>query len=254
MLFGMFASGRHIAVSTGTVIDVLARMEVRSATVRSTLARMTERGLLRRYPNGREAFFGLTDHATSILRRGKATALEDVDRPRSGVWTLLTFSIPEDLRPLRYRLRSRLTWAGFGLLQNGVWVVPHPVDVPVLLQGLDADQHVHAFTAEPTGNTTVANLIRSAYDLDLIADRYAAFTARWRARATADLPDELTATLVLHSEWAQLVQADPRLPLAHLPSGWPAVEARDLFEQRVRDLEPAALTIGSSLMRTMETG
>jgi phenylacetic acid degradation operon negative regulatory protein len=34
---------------------------------------------------------------------------------------------PGELRPLRDRLRVRLSWLGFGSLGNGLWISPHDV-------------------------------------------------------------------------------------------------------------------------------
>lgn len=50
------------------------------------------------------------------------------------------------------------------------------------------------------------------------------------------------------TEWLQLVRDDPRLPVEHLPEGWPAVrgqqvllDLRDRYEARARSLADAAI-------------
>ena len=56
-----------------------------------------------------------------------------------GVWTFVTFSLPEELRSLRSRLRSTLTWEGFAPLRDGLWVAPGEIDLGAALEALRGD-------------------------------------------------------------------------------------------------------------------
>ena len=124
--FGIHVLGRDLAVSSGSVIDALGRVGVTEEAVRSTLTRMVGRGLLERHRQGRKMYFALTPRAVSVLQDGhdrvwrRGAANLDWD----GQWTLVGFSLPEAWRRERHDLRSRLTWGGFGPLQNGLWVAP----------------------------------------------------------------------------------------------------------------------------------
>ena len=55
---------------------------------------------------------------------------------------LAVFSVPEADRHLRHRLRTELSWLGFGTVSPGVWIAPRPLADPTraLLTdaGLDA--------------------------------------------------------------------------------------------------------------------
>ena len=124
--FGIHVLGRDLAVSSGSVIDALGRVGVSEEAVRSTLTRMVGRGLLERHRQGRKMYFALTPRAVSVLQDGhdriwrRGAANLDWD----GQWTLVGFSLPEAWRRERHDLRSRLTWGGFGPLQNGLWIAP----------------------------------------------------------------------------------------------------------------------------------
>ena len=224
---GTHLLGRDEAFFTGSFVDVLRRVGVAEHAARSTLNRMVKRGLLERHRRGKKIYLSLTDRAADILEQGGARAWQTpVNRDWSGRWTLLAFSLPEARRADRHLLRSRLLFARFGMLKNGLWIAAEDVDVPKLLDGLDVLDDVRAFHAEALSPTDAAQLINDAWDLDALRAGYDAFLDRWDCPSPApEAEDDLARELYLAGEWLFLVREDPRLPLEHLPADWPAVRA-----------------------------
>lgn len=254
MLFGFTVYERPLALAAGSAIDVLADLGISTHAVRSTLTRMTDRGLLTRVKHRREMFYALTAHGSAVLADGQKAAHQPPDWPWDGEWTVLGFSLPEGQRAERHQLRSRLTWRGFGLLHNGMWIAPGQVDTEALLSDLHLGPAVRAFIARPVPPTDSVQLIHDAFDLEAIATRYRAFVARWehldptgRAKASA-----LTRILLLQSEWSQIARADPRLPVSHLPPDWPAKAAHTLYHDLYRDLEPTARQESAARTRVID--
>src|SRR5664280_2615913 len=81
---------------------------------------------------GRRTRWRLTEAAATELAAGAeriygfgatpaATGADGADQ-----WLLLFVSVPEDQRQLRHKLRTRLAWAGFGMLARGAWLSPDP--------------------------------------------------------------------------------------------------------------------------------
>jgi phenylacetic acid degradation operon negative regulatory protein len=242
---------RDEAVFSGGLIDVLDRVGVKEHAARSTLARMTRRDLLTRHRHGKRVFYGLTGHAREVLREGEERIWRRpaVNRDWDGRWTLLGFSLPERQRGDRHLLRSRLSWAGFGLLQNGLWLTPAAVDVDRLLEGLDVVDHVKAFRATMLAPTDVDQLIADAWDLDALAARYRAFLDRWdRPEPAPAAPDDLARQLLLLTEWLMLVREDPRLPVEHLPADWPAVRAEHVTLRLRRVYEAPARHVAGEIL------
>jgi phenylacetic acid degradation operon negative regulatory protein len=205
---------------------------------------MVKRGLLHRAAEGRQAFFGLTEFGrrTVLEGRQRAQVADVVDRTWDGRWTFVAFSLPESSQRERHGLRSRLSWAGFGMLQAGLWAAPHDVDVVALLDDLDVSEHVNAFRGEPLAPTETARMV-SAFDLDALAARYDGFVRRWQPIADAGssaVEDPLTARVVLSADWLLVLRDDPRLPLDLLPEPWPALAARDLHHALERGLRRPA--------------
>jgi phenylacetic acid degradation operon negative regulatory protein len=249
--FGIHVLGRDVAVSSGSVIDALGRVGVTEEAVRSTLTRMVGRGLLERHRQGRKMYFALTPRAQSVLQDGhdrvwrRGAANLDWD----GQWTLVGFSLPEAWRRERHDLRSRLTWGGFGPLQNGLWVAPGSVDAAALLSDLGLDAHLRVFRGTILKPTEVSAVLEAAFDTAAIAGEYHAFLQRW-SQADAGGPDPLGGQLLLHTDWLELVRSDPHLPAEHLPADWPAISAEELFHALARDYAGAAR---AEAERTLDT-
>lgn len=246
---------RDIAVSSASYVAVMAGLGVSEQATRSTLTRMVHRGLLDRHRRGQKMYFGLTPRAHAVLTEGgeRLWRAGAVNRDGDGQWTLLKFSLPESRRDDRHLLRSRLRWAGFGLLGSGLWISPGTVDVADVLPDRRLLEHVVVFHGTPVGPADIGQLVRDAYDLAAIASRYHRFLARWdTARPLPAAPDDLARLLWLLSEWLLVLRDDPRIPLRHLPAQWPAVAAEEVFLHRHEILYPRARRIAEALIDSID--
>lgn len=252
--FGIHVLGTGTALSSASVIDAFARVDVGEDAVRSTLTRMVARGLLARHRRGRRMYFSLTPRAAEVLADGEERIHRTgaVNRGWDGTWTLVGFSLPESWRRERHDLRSRLVWAGFGPLQSGLWAAPGRVDVAPLAAELGLGDRIRAFHGEAAAPTEAGPLLRTAFDVDAIAEGYRAFLARWDAAAPAEARDDLGRLLLLHTDWLDLVRRDPHLPAEHLPADWPAEAAETLFRELSARFEPGARRIAEEILDRWE--
>jgi phenylacetic acid degradation operon negative regulatory protein len=254
---GDYVLGRRVCVFSGSIIEVFLRVGVSEEATRSTLSRMAQRGLLRRKRRGRRMYFGLTSRSIAILEDGENRIWRTgvVNRDKNGSFTLLGFSLPEAWQRQRHDLRSRLTWAGFGPLQGGMWIAPAEVDVRAILDELSLEARVKVFVARPRPPTDIAQLLRDAYDLEGLSLHYSAFLKRWGGRRpSTNAPDALTRKLCLTTEWMQIIRHDPRLPIHLLPSDWPAVRAQRVFKRLDASYEEPARRIAESTFDTIPSG
>ena len=242
---------RPLALFSGSFIEVLSRLGITEHATRSTLLRMTRRGLLANKRSGRKMYFAMTPRCVALLEDGRRRIWETgaVNESTAPSWTLLTFSIPESWRRKRYDLRARLTWAGFGPLQNGAWLAPAEIDVREIVDELGLAAHVRAFRIQPVAPTNPAAIIGETFDLARLAERYRAFIAAWRDDPPA--PDPLTLTLRLSTQWLRIIREDPRVPIHLLPADWPAVEAQRLYRSLHEAHRPAAEALAAELLDTV---
>jgi phenylacetic acid degradation operon negative regulatory protein len=248
MLLGDFVLDRDVSVFSGSVIDTLARLGISEHATRSTLTRMAGRELLTRRRHGRKVYLGLTPRSTAILRDGRTRIWETgaVNDRWDGSWTLLCFSLPEAWQRQRHDLRSQLGWSGFGPLQGGLWIAPGEVNAREIVTGLGLEAHARVFRARADELTDLAAMIADAYDLPEVAARYQGFLDRWEAAPPA--ADPLAARLRLVAEWLGAIRRDPRLPVEHLPAGWPAVRAQKVFRELEFTYAAPARAAGAALL------
>ena len=225
-----------------TLLDLLADLGVTEAAARATLKRMTQRGLLTRGQVGRTAEYALTPLAEDVLRRAtdRVTSPAPFEHPE-GEWTLLSYSVPESRRDLRHRVRSRLTWAGFGGLRDGLWIAPGTVDVVAVLGRSDlADVAglADAFAARPLPGTDVHRLVHRAWDVPAVRAAHTWFIDTWsRPPRVAGSLAQLT---LLGADWLSLLRTDPGLPASQLGPAWPAAVSSTVYRRVFDGLAPAA--------------
>jgi phenylacetic acid degradation operon negative regulatory protein len=224
---------------TAAFIDVLGRLGVEEKACRQALMRTAADGWLSPQRVGRRTCWSLTPSAERLLTEGAeriygfTAARQAWDRR----WLVILARTPETERPARHRLRTRLTWAGFGSPAPGVWLSAH-ADRAAEAERVLADAGVLAeaqiFVAEQAGGGPMAAFARQAWDLDEIERRYEEFLADF-ADPQSPGADPLARVTALVHAWRRFPWIDPVLPAELLPERWNGVRAAELFaRQHVR--------------------
>jgi phenylacetic acid degradation operon negative regulatory protein len=227
---------------TSAMLAVFGRLGVEEKAARQALMRTASAGWLEGEKVGRRARWRLTAGAREMLTDGAARiysftgAAEDWD----GRWLLVSVRVPESDRRARRILRTRLSWAGFGSLANGLWITPHPkrkAEASAALReaGVAADAHI--FTATHSGMTEVKDMVASAWDLTEIEQSYEDFIARFRVRIPSDV---LACQIELVDAWRRFPAIDPALPRDLLPPRWSGLTAARLFAEKHERWAPDA--------------
>lgn len=238
-LFGEYVCDQYFEpLRASVLIGALEPAGIAAAAVRTNLDRMVESGLLARRHLGREVGFELTAHGSDVLRDA-AERVKGAEpfAPQGEGWTVVAFTLPEDRRALRHRLRAALTWAGFAALRDGLWIAPGEVDLAAVLDGVEGDLPagaVTAFAASELPGYPMADAVRVAWDVAGIRRAHDEFIASWDdPDAAADLP-ALTRHVLLVADWLALLRVDPRLPAEYMGEDWPAARSAEVFTARHR--------------------
>jgi phenylacetic acid degradation operon negative regulatory protein len=260
-LYGEYLLDREGPTWVGALISLLHPFGLSEGAVRTVLSRMAGKGWLSARRIGRHAFYELTPRGRKLLEEGQARIFHPSwDGPWDERWFLLAYSIPQDSRKLRDRLRDRLAWLGFGSLGNGLWISPHDVEDAVsdLANELGIEEHVECFRASRVAGAPVAELVARCWALEDVSEHYREFFERWapvleRMWEGPPVDDEECYTLrfgLIH-EFRAFPLEDPYLPRALLPDGWAGEAATDLFhELHDRLVGPADAHVDRVLGRT----
>ena len=244
-VLGEFVLPHGGSIWTSTIVDGLGLIDVGERNARQAVARLSEQGILDAERHGRRTRWHLTDSGTRLLDAGtKRTYGFGVDGATwDSHWLVVLASVPEEQRAKRHQLRSQLEFAGFGFIGPGFAVSPHTDREEAansILRELDLGSSAVVLLAETGTFVSGEEIIRRAWDLDGLINRYVEFLDEFEARQPRT-PEARFASLVelVHS-WRRFPFADPEIPSSLLPAGWPARKAKRLFDARHKTWAPSA--------------
>ena len=222
-------------IAVADLIRCLHEVGVAAPSVRQALVRLKSRGFLAADRRGPDAGYRLTPAGLHDLATGDRRIFRPPAATEQDGWVLAIFSVPESARHLRHRLRTELSWLGFGTVGPGVWIAPRPLAEPArdLLITAELDGYVTWFAAHRlAAQDPTATDVSRWWDLDALRRQYDEFLRAHRGRQSGHRRSDAEAFvdyLRIIDQWRLFPRIDPGLPAALLPVGWPAGEAWDLF-------------------------
>jgi phenylacetic acid degradation operon negative regulatory protein len=171
---------------------------------------------------------------------------------------MVVYSIPEEKRRLRGRLRQRLGWLGFGYLAPGTWISPNDRadDVGADLEHLGATAYAQYFSGMKLHFASQEDIVNRCWDLATLNQDYARFIKRYepsyrkaaRRSKALDPAESFVHRFWLTLEYLQFPRRDPNLPPALQPRGWLGTKANQMFQEYHELLkEPSDRFVGQVL-------
>ena len=255
-VFGDAVAPRGGQIWLGSLITLLAPLGLNERLVRTSVFRLSREEWLIAKPLGRRSDYLLSpsgqQRVAEAARHIYASTTPFWDRR----WRLIM--TVGDLAPKdRERLRKSLIWQGFGVLSNHCFIHPS-ADLMAAFDALVAEglgnlvgRLKPLVAADPSSLANAASdkdLVRSAWDLDHLAQVYREFVQRYEPilqeyrpapEASSDEEAFLLRVLLIH-DYRRLLLRDPTLPDVLLPSGWPGQKARLLCNELYQRLLPAS--------------
>ena len=146
---------------------------------------------------------------------------------------------------LRHRLRTRLTWAGFGSPVAGVWVSPDLTrqrEAEQIVNDLELEAQAMSFTSAYGEIGEQETMVARSWDLSELKDRYEDFIDRFTGLHPTGGRHVLRAQTELVHEWRRFPFLDPQLPCELLPARWSGLTAARLFGDLHERWAPEAQT------------
>lgn len=230
--------GIGITVSVADLTALLAPFGANERLVRTSLTRLSNRGLLAPTAVGRRSFYGIAPIAVERFVRADRRIYGPRHPKWDGRWTLVVIDGSEATADRRAAFRQTLAESGFGSVAPNVLaspVVPAAEVAPLAEAAGLANVLVTRGDLAPAASGVLdgAELARRSTDLTWTAGQYAEFVARfgrYRVDAVAGLDGEqaLKLRMLLIGTYRRIILAEPLLPAALAPEGWVGAQAREI--------------------------
>jgi phenylacetic acid degradation operon negative regulatory protein len=252
-ILGEFVLPDGRPVWTSALISLFRDLGVEEKAVRQALMRTADDGWIAADRLGRRTRWRLSRAGERLLSEGTERIYGFRGPPEEwdSRWLLLLVTVPENNRALRSKLRTQLGWAGFGLLPQGLWIRPRVGEmdeVRSVLTALGLADAAHSFVAQSGELGTDRDLVRQAWDLDAIEQRYEDFLEQVAPIRPRTERQALISQIRLVQEWRRFPLLDPGLPRDLLPRTWSGARAAALFVQRHSAWAPRAQAAWRELM------
>ncbi|HWD01757.1 MAG TPA: PaaX family transcriptional regulator C-terminal domain-containing protein [Amycolatopsis sp.] len=236
-VLGEYVLPRQEPVWTSALVEALGLFKVEEKSARQALARASGEGWLKSERAGRRVRWSLTPPGRRLLTEG-AERIYGFGRASGdwdGRWLVLLVSVPESQRDLRHRMRTRLSWAGFGSPAPGVWISPRTTaeaEAARLVAELTGSGQAMSFVANYGEIGDEQQMVARAWDLRELARHYERFIDEFTGLAPRSGEAVLLAQTYLVHEWRRFPFLDPDLPRGLLPTHWCGTHAATLFHTR----------------------
>lgn len=232
------------SIALRSLLALGQELKLTTTSLRAALCRLCSQGWLESATYDKRSFYALTEMGRERVEEAAPRMFTPQVEKWDGQWTILTYSLPEKLRPHRDRLRRELTWLGYGALLPAVWISPRAI-VELTLRHLgqrELGSFVHVFRARHVNSLMPGELAEKCWNLKTVQRRYTKFTRQWEPEwqnlqkrfRTGEPPEEsvcFSSKMHLLHDYGKFLHIDPGLPSELLPAEWPGNTAWRVFRE-----------------------
>ena len=241
--------GRNEKVWSGGLVSLLGDLGFSAAASRIALNRVVTRGLLRPSRAGRFISYSITPRLAALHEEGRRLVFTREANPSwDGAWTLVRYSIPEELRPQRARLSRWMAFRGFGSLQDGIWVAAgnRQREVISLTRQLKLSPYVMVFLGALPSQSAGRDVALQGWNLAALGGLYEIFVRTFsqycgkKALMLRDARECFILRTRLIEMFRQTAVYDPNFPDRILQIKWKRRESIELFQLLQSELKNGA--------------
>lgn len=240
-LFGDYIQFYGWEIWVGSLIKFMEKFGISESSVRGAILRMNKQDLLTVRKVGNKSYYSVTPKGKLRIEDGVKRVYSIGNNKWDGNWRIVSYSMPEELRDLRNQVRKELSWIGFGMLSNSVWVSPNYIEKQVMdiIQNYNLEDYIVLFSSSKIVSHRNEDIIQKAWDFNALSKEYESFIARFQDKYDyfkekaweGNLSDEecfIERTILVH-EYRKFLFQDPGFPNDLLPEDWIGNRARELF-------------------------
>ncbi|WP_185219087.1 phenylacetic acid degradation operon negative regulatory protein PaaX [Paraburkholderia dinghuensis] len=254
-VFGDAVVPRGGRIWLGSLIRLLAPLELNERLIRTAVFRLTKEAWLLAEPSGRRSDYALSPSGQRRFEDAARYIYASTAPQWDQRWRLI-MTVGKLTQKDRDGLRRAMFWQGFGLLGGDCFVHPG-ADMSAAFDALIAEglgsvldklKPLIAADVQLEGTANDQRMVHEAWDLENLSGMYTEFVSRYQPilgqlRDSHDALDDESAfllRLLLIHDYRRLLLRDPALPDVLLPADWPGQHARLVCKEIYRRLLTAS--------------
>ncbi|WP_017753415.1 PaaX family transcriptional regulator [Calidifontibacillus oryziterrae] len=240
-LFGDYIQFYGWEIWVGSLIEMLGKFGISESSVRGAILRMNKQDLLTVRKVGNKSYYTVSPKGKLRIEDGVKRVYSIGNNKWDGNWRIVSYSMPEEMRDLRNQVRKELTWIGFGMLSNSVWISPNYIEKQVMdmISHYKLEDYTVLFSSSTIISHKNEEIIYKAWDLNTLSKEYESFIHEFQGKYDyfkekaweGRLSDEecfIERTRLVH-EYRKFLFKDPGFPYDLLPADWIGIRAKELF-------------------------
>lgn len=242
-IFGDFVSAHGGTIWLGSLIKLVGPLGINQRLVRTSVFRLTEKGVLQSKQVGRRSFYSLTEKGFRQFSSAAERIYRYHDNKWDGDWCLVFTTLNNLEKKYRERFQNELAWLGFNRLANGVYA--HPLvtleEVKKVVTEMSLEDSVVVMQARSSGEDSLiasGNLIKSSFNVYAMKEEYQEYINFFKgilksAESTAQKSAEscfLIRLLLIH-KYRRILMREPEIPHELMPAECLSHKARDITEK-----------------------
>jgi phenylacetic acid degradation operon negative regulatory protein len=242
-IFGDYVSAHGGTIWLGSLIKLVSPLGINQRLVRTSVFRLTEKGILQSKQLGRRSFYSLTDKGFRQYSSAADRIYRYHDSQWDGDWCLVFTTLNNLAKKDRERFQNEMTWLGFNRLANGVYA--HPLvaleEVNKVVKEMNLQDSVVVMQARASGDeslTASGNLIKSSFNVFAMKDEYQEHIDFFKrvlksAESSVEKSEEacfLIRLLLIH-KYRRILMREPEIPHELMPAECLSHEAREITEK-----------------------
>ncbi|MBN2628320.1 MAG: BlaI/MecI/CopY family transcriptional regulator [Spirochaetales bacterium] len=254
LIFAFFASLPIGELTFSQIANLSLPFGVKETSLRTSLSRMHEKGLLQIEKRGRTAVYSFTEKSRSVSANVSAGFRLTAPDEWNGLFWGILFSLPAAEKVIRHKLRTKLEAYRYAPWMPGMWIRPvgdrerdgrdrERILYPEFCRVIEFRPE-GGFSVEEAGRLwnlgdRASHMIRAASGLQDAMDSLSRFSAE----------EAFVQRMLRGDELVNALAADPLLPAGLLPPDWPAEHLKLLFGRWNRLIEPRAKEFYEDILR-----
>lgn len=235
LIYGIMASLGKEEYSASYLKYLLKPFHVTDSSLRTTLSRMINKGVLQSAKKGKSAYYCFAEKGKKIGRNVSFSFKKNDWSNWDHTWWSFLFSIPAGDKALRHKVTAKLSAYRFASLYPGCWIRP-------LYENEKIKERIHDLSSAGFGHLTKMKFItelteekiRKLWKTESINNEFARgldlIKKSSKKLETASPEEAFRLKMTTGNEIVQLLFTDPLLPDCYLREDWKGDELRESFK------------------------